>query len=76
MFTLRLRKWWKSSDYDFVLEEQTDAGENETRMMNSLEENGTEIEKQKKRLKYLCDILDEQKEKLENLFEKLEIEQD
>ena len=59
-----------------MLEEQTDAGEQENRMMNALEANGGEIEKQKKRLKYLCDVLDEQKEKLENVFEKLEIEQD
>ncbi|XP_066924835.1 transient receptor potential cation channel subfamily A member 1-like isoform X2 [Clytia hemisphaerica] len=73
-FWERLRKWWKSSDYDFVIEEQTDAGENELKMINSLESNGVEIEKQKKKLKRLCEILDEQKERFDYLFEKFELE--
>ena len=71
----RLRKWWKSSDYDFVIEEQADAGENELKMINSLESNGVEIEKQKKKLKRLCEILDEQKERFDYLFEKFELDE-
>ena len=63
-------KWWKTPDYDFVIEEQQDASEYEQRMMTSLEQNGREIEKQKKRLKGVCEILDEQRERFDYLFEK------
>ena len=72
----RLKKWWKSADYDFVIEEQNDAGEAEQKMVTELETNGEEIMKQKRRLKYVCDLLEEQKEQFDDIFQKLKIAED
>lgn len=72
----RIKSWWKSADYGFVIDEQNDAGEAEQKVLAELETNGVEIAKQKRRLKYLCDLLEEQKEQFEDIFDKLKIEED
>lgn len=58
-----------------MIEEQAEASEQEQRIATSLGENGKEIEKQKRRLKGVCDVLAEQRERLDYVFEKLGLDE-
>lgn len=58
-----------------MIEEQAEASEHEQRIVTSLGQNGREIEKQKKRLKGVCDVLAEQRERLDYVFERLGLDE-